>query len=166
LVAITITTIGTERFVRGFNRIGSEVQDFEEPFRIILGDFREVESGIFATEGASEGNPFPALTKKYAAWKEENFPGRAIMTLTGAFRAALTGRAAGTIERIEKKEAEFGANLPGMHRHQVGYRMPMRKIVQVSDTTKNRWNHVFVRWAAGLFEKHGISQYGQYRGMF
>jgi hypothetical protein len=166
LVEISIATIGVERYVRGFNLIGSEVQDFEEPFRIILGDFREVESGIFSTEGASEGNPFPALSKKYADWKEENFPGRAIMTLTGALRASLTGRSSGTIERIEKKEAEFGTSLPYAHRHQVGYRMPMRKIVNVSDATKKRWNHVFVRWAAGLFEKHGISQYGSYRELF
>lgn len=168
MVTLSIDTIGEERFIRGFSRIERDVQDFQEPFRVILGDFREMEKRIFATEGSSEGEgSFKPLSVRYREWKEIFFPGEPIMVLRGNLRAALTGRAEGTIEKIEKRAAEFGTDIPYAHRHQMGTGgMPQRRFVQVGEEAKRRWARVVARWAMGLFEKYGITDYGSYIGEF
>ena len=139
------------------------IKNFQEPFKIILGDFRAMESRIFDTEGSSEGEGrFTPLSEKYRKWKESNFPGRAIMTLRSDLRAALVGKSTGTVEKISNQSAEFGVNLPYAHRHQVGYKMPKRRIIQASEEAKRRWSRIVARWAMGLFEKYGIVNYGSY----
>jgi hypothetical protein len=162
MVEISIETIGMERYVRGFNRIKSEVQDFAEPFRVILGDFRATEQRIFSSEGSSEGGPFVSLKEKYREWKDRNFPGRPIMVMRGDLMHSLIGKGKGTIENIGKTSAEFGTSIIYAHRHQVGYKMPKRKIVQLNEATKTRWNRIIARWANGLFAKHGIGDYTSY----
>jgi hypothetical protein len=163
LVELKLDFLGKEHYLRGFNRIAAEVQDFNEPFRILIDDYREMEKRIFGSEGSSEGEQsFKPLSKKYREWKEAYFPEQSIMVLTGALRAALTGKTSGTVEQIEKRSAEFGTDIKYAHRHQVGYKMPERRVVQVNEDAKNRWSRIMVRWAAGLFDKYGIANYGQY----
>jgi hypothetical protein len=166
LVKFTIETLGADRYVTGFNQIAEEIGDFDLPFKVIIGDFRAMESRIFASEGSSEGEGrYKELTKKYSEWKERNFPGQAIMSLTGRLRAALTGKSEGTVEEVSKTEARFGVDADVIryaHRHQVGWNMPMRRIVQVSKEARQRWNHVISRWTMGLFAKYEIGNYGEY----
>ncbi len=163
MMRFSIEMIGEERFIRGFSRISSEIQDFEPAFRVILGDFRETEQRIFATEGASEGERFPPLSRAYAEWKDTHYPGQPLMWLEGDLAFSLMGRARGTIEEINKTEARFGTEIPYAHRHQMGTQgMPQRKIVQVNEKTKRRWGRIFARHAMGLFEKYGIQTYTDY----
>lgn len=54
--------------------------------------FREFIRRLFATEGASSGRGWPALSPAYAAWKRRHYPGRKIMVLTGRLRRSLTER--------------------------------------------------------------------------
>lgn len=47
----------------------------------------EAADRIFASEGRGK---WPQLSRAYAAWKERNYPGKGILELTGAYRAAAT----------------------------------------------------------------------------
>lgn len=166
MVILTIESLGEERFIRGFSRISSEIKDFSVPFKLILEDFRNMESGLLASEGTSEGEArFKPLSERYRKWKEQHFPGRRIMFLTGKTTAALTGKAEGTVEKINRTSAEFGVELPWTHRHQMGtHGMPRRRIVQLSDKRKFRWTRIFARWAMGLFDRwigQGIGNYNR-----
>lgn len=71
MVTFSITTLGTERFVRAFNRIIDEVRDFSGAFEEIWADFLEMEQKTFASQGPG----WTPLSKHYARWKALHFPG-------------------------------------------------------------------------------------------
>lgn len=165
MVGLSIEMLGEERFVRGFSRVSSEIKNFEPLFRLVLDDFREMEARIFDSEGSSEGEGrWQSLSDEYREWKEKNFPGRSIMQLNGYLHAALVSRSTGTVEKINQTQAEFGVDLPYAHRHQMGYKMPMRRIVQVNDTRKKVWGRMGARWANGLIDKYIGTDSGKYNG--
>ena len=143
MVILSIETIGTERFIRGFNRFNAQMVDLREPLNEIANDFYKVEERNFRAGGRPER--FQQLSPKYAARKAKIAPGAPIMVLHGNLKGALTGRPkevskAMPIRDIQKQSGEFGARGPYVNRHQQGtFGMPQRKIVQLTENTKRRW---------------------------
>lgn len=145
-VTLEIETLGTERFVRGFNRYVAQMKDFTPIFEEILEDFRRREEEIFAGEGVPKS--FAPLSPAYAAWKEMNYPGQPIMQLRGPLKASLIGKADGTVLKIAPLEAEFGTSVPYAHRHQMGTGgMPKREVVQLTEEDKTRWARMIHEWS-------------------
>lgn len=162
MVIAGIKTIGDERYIRAFNRIGSEVRDFSVPFSFIHEDFKQTEKQIFENEGLPEGF-LPLTSRRYRLWKEKYFPGRKIMQLTGRLKESLTDTSADTVSEITGTTAVFGTNVAYAHRHQMGtFGMPTRKIVQITDEVKRRWDKIIHRWVMRLFDKYGITTYEEY----
>jgi hypothetical protein len=149
MVTLTITSIGEDRFIRAFNRIGSEVRDFSEPFGEIYTDFVELEGRNFDAEGTP--NAFRALTPKYAEWKLKHFGVLPIMVLRGTLRASLAGLGGsamgeGAVREIHPMDAYFGTTVPYARKHQYSG----REIVQLSEEDKKRWAMIVQRWALVL----------------
>lgn len=149
-----MTALGTERFIRGFNRFDRQMEDLREPFIAIEQDFHKEEKKVFRRGGYPD--KWQPLSSKYAKWKSMNYPGRPIMVLHGDLRAAMTGDFGGIqdltkvrpVSVIKKQEAEFGAEGPYVLRHHNGTGgMPKRKLVQMTDQMRNRWVKIIHRWA-------------------
>ena len=158
MLILTIETVGAERFVRGFNRYVEDIQDFTEVFELLYLDFLEIEETQFATGGSrSSGESWAALSPNYARWKAKHAPGRPVLTLSGAMRAALTSRtgASGQIKDIRGKEkrATFGVSMQRAYWHQHGTRkMPARPVVQLTEADKRRWARTVQTWAKRKLE--------------
>lgn len=157
MVILSIETIGTEKFVRGFNRYNAQMKDLRVPLEDIATDFYQTEKKIFASGGKPE--KFEALSPRYEKWKSINFPGRGIMVLHGNLRGALIGHPkdlskAQPIRNIKKQSGELGASGPYVNRHQEGtHGMPQRKIVQLTETTKRRWGRIIHLYAVAKAKK-------------
>ena len=162
MVIAGIRTVGDQQYIRAFNRIGSEIQDFSIPFSFIYEDFKSLEKNIFNSEGTPE-RFIPLTSEKYKRWKERYYPGKKIMQLTGRLMESLSNISADTIMEIRKQSAAFGTEVEYALRHQMGtFGMPQRKFIQITDEVKKRWDKIVHRWAFGLFEKHGIKTYEEY----
>ena len=142
---LSIETIGAERFIRGFSRIEASFKDLSEVFEILYDDFKLIEMQNFAHEGTPK--EFTPLSPKYAEWKAMNYPGQKIMRLTDRLYKSLTGSGGGdTVHIVKKDEATFGTSVPYAHRHQVGFDMPKRMIVQLTENNKIRWGRLVHGW--------------------
>jgi phage gpG-like protein len=150
LVVITIETLGDERFIRAFNRVGEEVKDFSEPFETIYQDFAALEERRFLAQGWPPAHWAP-LSPEYAAWKQRHFPGRPILVLSGRMRAAfgnVDGSSFDALKEIFETHATFGTVLPYPIYHQTGTsKMPARRPVHLEEEDKRRWALIIQRWA-------------------
>lgn len=86
----------------------------------------------FETEGAFAGRPWAPLSPGYASWKSINYPGKTILSRTGALRrAATTPRRRATptmlVLSIEPYERE-GETLQPSWFHKGAGRMPARPL--------------------------------------
>jgi phage gpG-like protein len=162
MLVVAIETVGSERFIRGFNRVAAKTADLTEPFNRIYEDFKESEKVIFDKEGTPEH--FKILKPTYSSWKNEHFPGRKIMQLTGALKRAMTR---GDIKKIEHDSAEFGTDIVYAHRHQEGtFNMPKRKFVQIRYYQKIKWARIIHEWLIKEFKPLGVEVVndGNYNG--
>ncbi|MBN2531894.1 MAG: phage virion morphogenesis protein [Spirochaetales bacterium] len=161
MVTAGIKIIEDQRYIRAFNRIGVEIRDFSIPFSFIYEDFKQTEKQIFESEGLPER--FLPLSPRYRRWKEQHYPGRKIMQLTRRLIESLVSVSADTIMEIKRSSAAFGTRTPYAHRHQMGtFGMPQRKIVQITEEVKRRWDKIVHRWVMRLFDKYGITTYEEY----
>ena len=156
MVVISIDTIGHERMVRGLSRFGQTVKDWRPVFRDIQQDFYKMEKAIFRAQGKPQ--KFTPLSPRYRFWKEKNFPGKTIMRLNDRLYNSLTGEnqadAQDTVVDIKPLSAEFGTRVPYAERHQLGRRMPQRKVVQVEDRDRERWMRMIHRFAYKLSQEY------------
>ena len=108
-------------------------------------DFTFETTKSFASKGASTGKPWKPLSKQYAAWKAEHFPGRPLMIRTGRLSRSIT----------DSKDRNFVFNREGGKRiimwsrlehaayHQKGTkRLPARPLFVMSKEIGQRWAEI------------------------
>jgi phage gpG-like protein len=152
MVEFSISTVGQERFVRGFNRYVEDIHDFSEVFEMLYKDFQTIEKEQFDSEGG-RSEKWKALSPSYAVWKVRHHPGKPILVLSGALRRSLTegsgetGNAIKIIDGVGKK-ASFGTlnRLAEYHQNGMG-RLPVRKVVDLKEEDKIRWGRTIQTWA-------------------
>jgi len=144
MVAITIDSIGNERFARSFNRWAEDCKDLRKPFNEIGNDFYRANKRNFNAEGTPQ--KFKELSEKYAEWKNLHYPGRPILVLTGRLKRSLTGEAQtenqDSIRNIKFKSAEFATRLP----YAVTQYYAGRKAVQLTEYRKRKWAKILQRY--------------------
>ena len=82
-----------------FERWADLMDDWGPAFEDVVTLFRMHETQHFKTEGRSTGRKFRKLSQRYKVWKEANYPGRPILVLRGALRAALVEGSSGPSRR-------------------------------------------------------------------
>lgn len=75
---------------RRLDRIALGLTDLRSFWPIVTRLWISWESRLFDTEGAFAGSRWAPLSASYAAWKALHFPGRPILSATGALRRAAT----------------------------------------------------------------------------
>lgn len=140
-----------EALARGFEGFDAQMSDMAEAFDLITEDFYEVEKEIFAKGGVPE--PFRPLDPAYAKWKDRHFPGKPLMRLHDNLYKALTGEVpddltkARPVREGNKQLLILGfESAYGMRHQNTG-----RKVVQVSEATRERWGRIIHRWAYDKF---------------
>ena len=95
-ISMTMEPSG-QKIKMGFEKWASLIDDFEPIADDIVRIFRKHEHDHFRTQGKQTGPRWPGLSPNYAKWKEQNFPGRPTLVLTGALRGALVKGGSGSI---------------------------------------------------------------------
>lgn len=118
----------------GIEKWADLMVDFEDVFRRVVELFRIHERKHFDSEGTYTGPRHRALSTAYEEWKEDNFPGRPIMVLTGALRGAIVEGGPGSLLNIGSRLLEVGVDdeaIPYARAHAFGEPpMPQREIVR------------------------------------
>lgn len=128
----------------GFEQWADLISDWRPTFRNVITLFRRHEGRHFDSEGSSTGARWAPLSERYGAWKAAQYPGRPILVLTGALRAALVdGRGPGAIEKIGPRRMEIGVDsgvLPYAQAHQTGIpgRLPARPPIRFDGDPRNK----------------------------
>ena len=136
-----ITIDGIPRVLSLFSRFGDAADNLEGAFEEIGDDFKRMESERFAAGGPG----WAPLTPRYAAWKSAHYPGRPILTREGSLREGLSGGSR-YIQRISRKEGEYGTSVPWAIYHQRGTsRMVARKPIEVKSADRTRWARIIQR---------------------
>jgi phage gpG-like protein len=131
-VTVSVTIEGDEELRRGFQQLGVQITDWRPLWADIAAVFYVGESARFDTEGFGT---WPALSPGYAKWKAKNYPGKPILTRTGALRESLTSKSgAAAIYEPEPQQLTLGTRIKYAEFHQTGTsRMPARPPVGISD---------------------------------
>lgn len=87
---VTVTLTGDpDRLSTTFRAVGAKLTDWRPAFTAIAAEYKAYEEHVFASEGAAHPKgKWKPLSPRYQHWKELHYPGRTIMTRTGALRAA------------------------------------------------------------------------------
>ncbi len=117
------------------------VQNWKPAWWGIARAFYAMEKRAFATEGRSQGQGWTALDPRYKAWKDQHYPGKPILQLTGDLKKSMTQRnAKGAFYESSFKEFAVGTVLPAGNSdhslgviHQAGEQLPARPPLVIDD---------------------------------
>lgn len=95
-----------------FERWADLMDDWGPVLEDVVTLFRMHELQHFKSQGRSTGRKFQKLSKRYKVWKESNYPGRPILVLRGALRAALVEGGPGSVKKVTSNSLVVGID-PG-----------------------------------------------------
>ena len=132
---------GEKQVSRFFDVAVDSISDFSPVYSKIADEFRETQDKVFNAEGSFEGRArWAPLTKGYKNWKDANFPGKPILTLTGDLRRSFVKGGKNHVYDVTEKELSVGSKDPKAMFHQLGTKLaPQRKIVEITEPQKTRW---------------------------
>jgi hypothetical protein len=136
MLSLRVSLPGQQPLSVGLNRLRATITDWTPYWtNYFVPAWYALEQAQYASEGASGGSGWPALTARYAAWKQKHYPGQPIGVLTGAARTALTDpTGAGAVLLPGQTSFTVGTDLPYPIYLQLGTRkMAARPPMQVTD---------------------------------
>jgi len=120
MAGLFIEVAGDVQLARSLSRFGDGIKDFRPVWEQIVKSFWDIERKQFESEGGYGSGGWLPLSPSYAAWKEENYPGKPILQRSGALFESLTGQASGTIKQISDKSLTIGTDVFYAIFHQKG----------------------------------------------
>lgn len=118
-----------ERLSVALERAGDNIADFGRYVfpRLVPVFEEEVKSQFDARGHGPVASAWAPLSRSYAKWKEENFPGKGILERTGDMREGLTNSTSPfALRDFSSRDFNFGTrNLPYTGFHQLGTSTPM-----------------------------------------
>lgn len=134
---------GDVQYARGFQAYAHEVADLSEPLERIGDDLQKHVGQQFGTEGGHSGEPWAQLSPKYAAWKEEHFPGMPILVATGDMRAAALSPEA---IFVTGDSLTYSVEAPAGWHQDGTENMPARPLVRLPSRVRRGWDRIVVEW--------------------
>lgn len=143
---------GYELVSVGISRYAKTVQDFRPFWRQYVAPwfFGHVLRG-FETEGAPVDGWTP-LSKTYATWKAQRYPGKGLLRRSDTLIHSLTWRSAqlqgrGGVAVFHERRAELGTAIPYARFHQRGTRrMPQRRLLYLPPDSSRVLLRLWRRW--------------------
>lgn len=145
---------GEDQYRRAFAAFGREVSDLREPLTRVRDLLVESTGENFRSEGGGAGGWEP-LNEAYDEWKQEAYPGRPMLVLTGAMRGALLDKRQSTLDLTSQRlvwgldtqtDPETGERLADRaYAHQRGEgHVPQRKVVALTFKDRRAIDREFV----------------------
>lgn len=148
---IHIEATGVESAERELLGVSERAYEMEPALHIIAGHMREAERELFATAGASSGEPWAALKQSTLERKAAAGYPSAILIATSDLEASLTEEGGDHIEEITHNELVFGSSDPKAHFHTTGTaRMEQRKPLDFSPERIREWTLELQRYLVGV----------------
>jgi len=124
-VNITYTITGMKPLARGLKKLFFSFQDFKPLWNKMKKDFYSIEMKQFMSEGQGK---WKALSSRYAAWKEANYPGRSILVQRGDLKRSLISQShSDSVYKPTRSQMEIGTSKKYASYHQTGTnKMPAR----------------------------------------
>lgn len=126
---------GSKQISRRLRIAGKGFEDFKKPFEKTgkyLRDF--IKSDVFETRGRVIGESWKPLSKKYAIWKSQHYPGKGILEATGKMKEGFKYKAG-------KQEVVVGSVVDYFKYHQSNKprtKMPRRVMLKLNENNKQR----------------------------
>jgi phage gpG-like protein len=139
LFHISATIDGIETLNRAFNRTEGFVADMRNFAPAISEEFYKAEAEQFDSEGAKGASgKWTPLSKAYAKFKAQRFPGETILRATGHMEASLTSSdALDAVFFASQDEIVLGTKDPKAVAHHRGSgRLPSRPVISLSEAQK------------------------------
>ena len=153
LVKIRFEVANEVQLSRAFETGIEGFLDLRKPFNTMADEFFESMAGVFSAEGAfEERSRWQKLSPAYARWKARHFPGRKILERTGRMKTSLTTRGGpDNVLEITPRSLSIGTRVSYAMHHQKGTpRMPMRKIIELTNAQKRRWVRIMHTYMYGV----------------
>ena len=129
-IEVDLRISGTSISRLGFGQTGALNINWRPVMAKLAAAYQAYEERVFTTEGAAGLGRWRPLSPAYARWKAVHFPGRPILTRTGALRTAAKQVLAQTDTRLVMGP---GHRVPYAIFHEMGTRkMPARPFVRPS----------------------------------
>lgn len=136
MTEIRLEVFGEEVIARRLSRFGENVSDFKPLFENIMTLLEGISAETFATQ---DSGAWPALSPKYAEWKNANYPGKPLMRLTDRLYQSLTTKGSGSVRQIQQTSMRFGTTVPYAAMHQSGGgTLPRRRVVHLVEDDKKK----------------------------
>jgi len=149
LVRVGFDVAGETQISRALQMTALEAADMSEPLDEMADVILAAVRHQFGTEGRSSGEPWPALNKRYEAWKLATFGPHPILVRQGGSKGqALNKRQAVTITRTRMVYEPKGRAQRILSWHQRGAgHLPVRKVVNLTAAQKRAAvDRVFSAW--------------------
>jgi len=155
MLTIRFDVAGEPQYVRAFEAYENELRDLSQPLGDIADLLVKAVGEQFQTEGSHGlGSRWTALNTEYDTWKDEHYPGRPMLVLSGAMRQAYLVE--GTRE-LDEQHLVWGVTdqvdpdgeriAPRATGHQTGRGVvPQRKIIALNTMDRREWDRAFVEW--------------------
>jgi hypothetical protein len=145
LQTLRFAVAGDVQYSRAFEAAAEEARDLSEPLEAIGDDLIDDIHEQFRTEGAhGHGSKWQSLNPDYAEWKRQQVGEEPILVFTGKGRAAMIAHSA---VRVSPRRLVYDPDAPDyMDRHQTGDGVPQRKMIELPETSRRRWDRHFATW--------------------
>lgn len=135
-IAVTLTLMGDQQVVRTLTNQRWFLQDMRPAWEQVADIFAKAEKDLFRSQDRGK---WPALSKQYARWKAQRYPGMPPMRRTDRMYRELTQRPFG-IEKLGRWSMTIGTRLPYARIHQKGGWVtgwpPKRMVVHLAEHEK------------------------------
>ena len=155
-VKIRFEVMNEVQVSRMFETIEGQVLNLSKPFGEMAQDFYQSMVSEFSAEGAHEGNKkWEDLSPAYRQWKQRHYPGKKILELTGRLKGSITTSGSpDSVLDVQYDSLTVGTRVPYAVHHQTGTpRMPMRKIIDLTDLQARRWTQIMHVFLFSLYDE-------------
>lgn len=152
MIGLRLSITGEDQYARFFDVMADEVTHLKEPLSRVSKRLTQTVGQQFLTEGAHGGGKWRPNSTPYQQWKDETYPGRPLLVLSGDMRAAFLvhGQRELTDQRLvwgidDQTDHEGHRIADRALAHQAGEgHMPQRKIVALRADDRRFIDHEFV----------------------
>jgi len=132
------------QYSRAFDDYNLSVKTLRPVFERIRSEFVESQRLTFINEGAFEGKEhWQELSPMYRRWKQRRFGYKPILQATERMKKSLLQRShPDQVVQMTDDSFTIGTRVPYAYKHQLGIGVPVRKVIELTELQKTRWNRI------------------------
>lgn len=159
VIALKVTILGDKQLIHGLKTWQTRISDWK-PFWADIEQYIQDRIKLsFATEGGTIEEKWKPLSPKYAEWKQQHYPGRGMLVLSGEMKASLTDEVHPQALRQKRKTTfHFNSRNPLARIHHIGAGdwLPARPLLILTDADKKGILEHAQQWITRTARESGL----------